>query len=175
LERAAEAYVGLGAPLRKDVLQLACDRDQNGRLLSGAHAYRIHFAPDKLPPMEAFWRLSCRPAQGHVERRALSDRAELALNSDGSLDLLIQHAAPPADQVSNWLPAPEGALSLAIRLYAPKASALAGDWRMPAVERIDTGSNSRRGGRWRPPPRSMLGPPRRPETRPSTAGWRTTR
>ena len=64
----------------------------------------------------------------------LRDRDPLAINPDGSLDLLIQHDPPAGPRAANWLPTPEGPFSLALRLYAPKAEALEGSWAPPGVE-----------------------------------------
>jgi len=41
-------------------------------------------------------------------------------NADGSLTLYIQKDSPGADKESNWLPAPDGPIYLAMRLYWPK-------------------------------------------------------
>jgi hypothetical protein len=36
---------------------------------------------------------------------------------------------------SNWLPAPDGPIIVAMRLYWPKEAALNGTWKPPAVQR----------------------------------------
>ena len=41
-------------------------------------------------------------------------------NTDGSLDIYLQNASPGADKESNWLPTPEGAFSMFLRLYLPQ-------------------------------------------------------
>jgi hypothetical protein len=70
-----------------------------------------------------------------INRFAIGDRDDLTSNADGSLDVYLQHANPGPDKVSNWLPAPEGALGITMRLYAPKAAALDGSWTPPPVRR----------------------------------------
>jgi hypothetical protein len=143
LTRAARAYAGMGAAVRDDVLSLICDRDESGRLLSGTDAYRIHFAAGALPPVRAFWWLSPEPAGDYGHRPSIGDRTDLALNPDGSLDLLIQAKPPQASQIANWLPSPAEAFSLVMRLYWARDEALSGAWRMPPVERLGSGAGRR--------------------------------
>jgi hypothetical protein len=144
LTRAARAHSGMGAPLREDQLTLVCAHDEKGRPVSGAHAYRIHFSRGALPPVDAFWRVSTRPAEGAAQRPGLGSRSDLALNPDGSLDIYLQHAPPGPNRMSNWLQTPEGAWSLVMRLYCPRAPALSAAWRSPSLQRIEPGSVSDR-------------------------------
>ena len=64
---------------------------------------------------------------------------ELKKNADGSLTLYIQKDLPGADKESNWLPAPDGPIYLAMRLYWPKTEAPSvlppgeGTWKPPAI------------------------------------------
>jgi hypothetical protein len=147
--RAAHAYAAFGAPLPEDRLTLVCDRDDCGRPLSGAHSYRIHFEPDALPPTQDFWRLSATPPAARGQRQGLSDRGELALNEDGSLDLIIQRDPPSIFRIRNWLPVPDGSWSLTMRLYGPARAALGRTWRMPPPERLDGGRRAEADGRLR--------------------------
>jgi hypothetical protein len=45
---------------------------------------------------------------------------DMKTNADGSLTLTIQKGSPGKDQESNWLPAPNGPITVAMRLYWPK-------------------------------------------------------
>jgi hypothetical protein len=73
-----------------------------------------------------------------IHRYALGDRDPLILNTDGSLDLIVQSDPPKDNGKSNWLPVKAGeAFLLNARLYWPKPQALNGSWAMPAVERLD--------------------------------------
>ena len=149
LARAAHAYATFGAPLPEERLTLVCDCDDCGRPLLGAHSYRIHFESEGLPPTQDFWRLSATPPAARGLRQGLSDRGELALNEDGSLDLFIQREPPPIFRIRNWLPVPDGRWTLTMRLYGPTRAALARTWRMPAPERLDRGRGADAGGRLR--------------------------
>jgi hypothetical protein len=60
----------------------------------------------------------------------------LKTNSDGSLDLYLQNENPGAAKESNWLPAPKGVLGITMRLYAPKAAALTGEWNPPPIKLV---------------------------------------
>jgi hypothetical protein len=164
LELAARAFAALGAPEREDTLTFSCQHDSQGEPLSGACSYAMHFPRSGLPPVEAFWWLSAQPAAAAIGRQGVGDRNDLVLNRDGSLDILIQSAPPAPSRIPNWLPAPDGHFSLSIRLHWPRTPALSGHWRMPPVERTDSGvtangPSSRRGARQ--PMSPINGPPRR--------------
>jgi hypothetical protein len=176
LARAARAYTSAGAPLREDLLILVCERDESGHRLSGSHRYRIHFSKDAVPPVRAFWWLSARPPAGHEQQHGLGSYSDLELNPDGSFDIILQRDPPSADLIPNWLANPEGHFSLIMRLYTPRPAALQGGWRMPPVERIDTGStggHGRRVRRWRTPPQPPFTARPPDELEASTLAWRT--
>jgi hypothetical protein len=142
--RGAVAMVGLGANLPQDALYPNTQLDHQGQVLSGQHRYRLHFASDQLPPVQAFWSVTAYGEDeflidNPIKRYALGDRDPLKFNADGSLDLWIQAQAPQDLALqSNWLPVKSQAkFLLNARLYWPKADALQGRWKMPVVERID--------------------------------------
>jgi hypothetical protein len=140
LTRAFVAMAGLGANLPEDAIYPLAVQDADGQPFSGANTYVLHFKKDELPPVDAFWSLTMYDAQGFavpnpLNRFALGDRDALRFNPDGSLDIYIQHDNPGGDKESNWLPAPEGAMGLTMRLYAPRYEALDGSWNPPAVTR----------------------------------------
>ena len=71
-----------------------------------------------------------------IGRYALGDQDDLHYNSDGSLDLYVQHEIPDGKE-SNWLPAPEGSFGLALRLYWPREEILTRKWKAPPVQRVE--------------------------------------
>ncbi len=88
-----------GSGLPEDLTALLLAADSLGRPLDGAHRYVLHFDSGQLPPAGALWSLAAYDGQGlpmanPVDRYALGDRDPLQYNADGSLDLVISHAAP---------------------------------------------------------------------------------
>ncbi len=139
--RALVALVGLGANLPQDAIYPMTTVDGEGKSLTGANRYVIHFDKDRIPPTNAFWSVTMYDMQRFfvpnlIDRYAIGDRDRLKFNADGSLDLFIQHDSSGPERESNWLPAPKGEFNLIMRLYWPKASMLDGSWKVPPVQRL---------------------------------------
>ena len=139
--RAFVALVGLGALPPEEAVYPNARKDREGKPLDGQHRYRIHFDPGKTPPVDAFWSLTMYDEKGFlvdnpIHRYAIGNSDDLKYNQDGSLDILIQHDRPVQGD-TNWLPAYGGTFEVSMRLYMPKPSFLAGEWKLPAIERID--------------------------------------
>lgn len=114
--------------------------DGAGHTLSGRHHYRMRFPAGQLPPNQAFWSLTMGDAHNRVvanpiDRYSVSDRSGLAPNADGSIDIYIQNA-PPAENQSNWLPAPSGRFILWLRVYRPGQTILDGKYEVPPVVEV---------------------------------------
>lgn len=140
LLRALIGFAGLGALPPEEAIYPMTAVDGDGKLLTGASRYVLHFNKDDIPPADAFWSLTMYgPDQffvaNPINRFAIGDRDKLAFNADGSLDLYIQHDSPGAEKESNWLPAPAGGFSMNLRLYLPRPQANDGRWIPPAVKR----------------------------------------
>ncbi len=141
LKRAIVARVGLGANPPEDAIYPLLVTDADGAPPTGDHDYLCHFPVGELPPADAFWSITMYDAHGFqvanaINRFAIGDRDALTYNSDGSLDIYIQHASPGPARESNWLPAPLGPLGITMRIYAPQAEALDGRWNPPPVRRL---------------------------------------
>jgi len=140
--RAVVARVGLGANLPEDAMYPSTHLDAQGKALNGRHAYRIHFAADQLPPVNAFWSVTAYGADNFLianaeNRYAVGSLSSLTPNADGSIDILIQASAPAKGMNNHWLPVKPGEdFLLNARLYWPQPQALDGRWSMPAVERL---------------------------------------
>jgi hypothetical protein len=138
LKRAMIAQLGLGANLPEDAIYPLNLADAEGRPLDGSRNYVLHFEPDALPPVDAFWSVTLYDPEGFqianpLNRFAVSSWMPFVRNADGSLDLHIQNQSPGSDREANWLPAPKGPFNLTMRLYAPQSAALTGRWAPPAV------------------------------------------
>ncbi|MFX1674794.1 DUF1254 domain-containing protein [Paraburkholderia sp. A2WS-5] len=108
---------------------------------TGKHRYMLRFEPGQLPPVDAFWSLTPYelPSQLLVDNpigRYLVNSAMLPAlkrDPDGAVTIYIQHERPAHDEESNWLPAPNGPLKIALRLYLPKSEVLSGTWKPPVL------------------------------------------
>lgn len=141
--RAGVALYGLGANLPEDAVYPAARTDADGAPLRGGEVYRIRFAPEALPPVNAFWSVTLYDDAGYfIEnaqgRYALTSRDDLVADEDGGLTLDIHAGPPEPGREANWLPAPRsGTFTLLARLYWPQEAVLTGEWSMPLVGRIE--------------------------------------
>jgi hypothetical protein len=141
-QRAAIAFIGLGANLREDAVYPTAYTDQDGQPLTSKHRYVLHFDQKQLPPVNAFWSLTMYDQDSFlvanpIGRYGLGDRDPLKYNADGSLDLYLQHQSPGPDKEANWLPAPAADFNVTLRLYWPKRAVLDGAWTPPPIKRVD--------------------------------------
>jgi hypothetical protein len=142
--RGIVALVGLGANLPEDAVYPTTYVDAEGKALNGANRYMLHFDKGLTPPVNAFWSVTMYDAQSFfvenaANRYAISSWMPVKRNSDGSIDLYLQHDSPGKDKEANWLPAAEGDFNLTLRMYWPKdknPSIIDGSWKPSAVTRM---------------------------------------
>lgn len=119
-----------------------------GEELDGSkHQYTLTFAKGGLPPVNAFWSVTMYDGKTQLLIKNPIDRylinspmlPRMKKNKDGSLTLYIQKESPGKDLESNWLPAPDGPIYLAMRLYWPRTEPPSilppgsGTWSPPAI------------------------------------------
>ena len=131
-KRAVSAWRGLGVNAPEDAIFLSARFDAGGRKLDGANRYVLHFDRGNVPPADGFWSVALYDDAQHfvanrINRHQLQDD-DLKPNADGSVDIYIQNAEPPADKQSNWLPAPKAGFNIMLRIYAPRQDVLDGRW-----------------------------------------------
>lgn len=127
LQRAYVAAYGWGANLSEDANYPNTKVDNTGAPLNGSNVYRVHFAKGMTPPVNGFWSVTMYDDQYYfypnpLNKLTVSPRNDLKYNADGSLDLYFSHTQPPHVPQSNWLPAPDAAFILMMRLYWPKTT-----------------------------------------------------
>jgi hypothetical protein len=144
LYRMAGAVYGIYGNSKQEAMYPSYAVDATGKKLDGTNRYTLRFAPDKFPPVNAFWSLTMYdfPAQlmvsNPLNRYVLNSpmMPQFRKDADGGLTLYFQSDSPGADKESNWLPAPKGPFLLVMRLYWPKPEALDGKWVAPPLQRV---------------------------------------
>jgi hypothetical protein len=150
LKRAAGAKAGIYGNDAVEAAYPLGKLDSEGRPLDGnKYNYTLTFPANQLPPVNAFWSVTMYDGktqlliENPINRYLINSPmlSTMKKNADGSLTLYIQHKSPGLDKESNWLPAPNGPIYMAMRLYWPKTEALSilpvgkGTWQPPGVKR----------------------------------------
>ena len=142
LYRMAAAVIGIYGNSAQEASYPLYYVDEAGQKLDGANRYTLRFAPDQLPPVNAFWSMTMyeMPASllvdNPINRYLLNSPMlpQFKRDADGGLTLLIQNESPGKDKEANWLPGPKGPFSVVMRLYWPKPAALDGSWKKPPMK-----------------------------------------
>jgi hypothetical protein len=140
--RAVVSVIGLGANLAEDAIYPNAFVDGDGKPLSGANKYVVHFDKGQPPPANAFWSLTMYNAQSFmvenpINRYDIASWMPLKYNKDGSLDIYVQRDSPGKDKEANWLPAAAGEFSITMRVYWPKPEMIKGTWEPPPLKRVN--------------------------------------
>jgi hypothetical protein len=148
LMRAAAARGGIYGNDAIEAMYPITRTTATGETLDGSkHNYTLTFAKGSLPPVNAFWSVTMYDGKSQllienpINRYLINSPMlpGMKTNPDGSLTIYIQKDSPGKDKESNWLPAPNDTIYLAMRLYWPKETppsilpAGNGTWQPPAV------------------------------------------
>jgi len=148
LKRAAAAKGGIyGNDAAEAMYPMARDTAAGEPIDTGKNKYTLTFPAGQLPPVNAFWSVTMYDGktqlliQNPINRYLINSPMlpGMKKNPDGSLTLYIQKDSPGKAKESNWLPAPDGAAYLVMRLYWPKTEAPSilpageGSWQPPGV------------------------------------------
>lgn len=145
LYRFAGAVLGIYANSKDDAIYPMYRVDADGDPLDASkHSYTLRFEPGQYPPVHAFWSLTmynlpeslmvANPINRYLINSPMLP--DLKKDADGGLTIYIQHESPGMDREANWLPAPDGPLWMAMRIYWPKTQALDGTWKAPALKKV---------------------------------------
>lgn len=122
--------------------------DAKSELLDGSkHNYTLTFPAGQTPPVNAFWSVTMYDGKTQfliknpINRYLINSPmvSGMKKNRDGSLTIYIQKDSPGKALEANWLPAPDGPIYLAMRLYWPKETppsvlpAGEGTWKPPGI------------------------------------------
>jgi hypothetical protein len=140
LDRAVGVEVGGILPnVPKQAVYGQWTKDASGASMDGSKAsYTFTLPKGQLPPVRFFWSLTMYDLRTRllvdnpIDRYSIGDRTEgLQYGPDGSLTLYVQKASPGKGKESNWLPAPDGPMSIISRMYGPEPSILDGTYKFP--------------------------------------------
>jgi hypothetical protein len=144
LRASAVGMLGYGGNIAEEAMYLPAFTDGKGEPLQSGRRYRIHFAADNLPPVNAFWSVTVygvpenQLRDNPINRYAFGDRTPtLERGADGSIDIHVQKERPDGEKAANWLPTGDGPFWLIMRLYVPAEKALTGGYVPPPVERVE--------------------------------------
>jgi len=144
LSRATCQLTALGAFPPAEAIYFFAMRDSENVALNGSHIYTLTFPNGQIPPLHplGFWSLTMyneafllvdNPLNRYIIR---PDQPGLTYSPDGSLTLYLQAEKPAGFPEGNWLPAPKGAFSVALRTYLPKDVILDGTWFPPGIMKV---------------------------------------
>lgn len=154
LKRAGGAMAGIYGNDAEEAMYLLGRKDSKGGTLDGSkNNYTLTFAKGELPPVNAFWSVTMYYSatqflvENPINRYLVNSPMiqNMKKNTDGSVTIYIQNKTPGKDKESNWLPAPNGPIYLALRMYYPSPATDAssvlppgkGTWGPPGVEIAD--------------------------------------
>jgi hypothetical protein len=146
LERTRVVEQTLGTQVPTQAVYFGASRAQSGTTttaLDGTRSYQIRFPAGDLPPhgSDGFWSITLYNAAGFlvanpINRYSIGNETPgLVRDADGSLTVVVSASRPSQTNV-NWLPAPDGAFSLVLRVYDPTAQVLDGSWSPPVIRTI---------------------------------------
>jgi hypothetical protein len=148
LMRAGGAKAGIYANDAVEATYPYTRTDAKGETLDGSkHNYTLTFPAGQQPPVNAFWSVTMYDGKSQlliknpINRYLINSPTlpGMKKNADGSLTLYIQKDSPGKAKESNWLPAPNDTIYLAMRLCWPKETlpsilpAGNGTWQPPAI------------------------------------------
>lgn len=119
-------------------------RDNRGRPLNGKHSrgYVLTFPKRKIPEAERFWSVTAYTPNAielvkNSARKYLVARYTpgLVYNSNGSVSIYMATEQPAGVPAANWLPVPDGAFNIMLRVYGPEGSVADETYVPPAIKR----------------------------------------
>lgn len=118
---------------------LSTYRDGQGQWFDGGRTYRLHVPPEV--PAGQWWSVALYDIETRCfidtkyDKAEIGSRSGLAMNRDGSVDLVFAPEPPTDSPESNWVPTTPGrAWFTCFRLYAPLKPYFDASWKLPDIE-----------------------------------------
>lgn len=144
LDRAAlTEYIQYGNDLQAAYYAMAFVDDSAVPLDGADFAYRITFTPDNMPQCTRFWSITAYtpgPVElvpNSIDKYVVASYTPgLVTDENGEITVYVQATAPRDGSTANWLPVPEGAFNLMLRIYGPQGTAADGTYLPPKIRRV---------------------------------------
>jgi hypothetical protein len=145
MERAVGAMGGIYGNSTEETVYPSYLTDETGKRFDTARSnYTLRFGPGQLPPVNAFWSVTMYDANtkflvdNPLGRYLINSPllSSLRKDADGGVTLYLQHKSSGTEAESNWLPAPNGPMSVVMRLYLPKPEVISGQWKPPPIRTV---------------------------------------
>jgi hypothetical protein len=141
LMRAVQPAAGfvVNDPVEATYLNVSVDGD--GKPLTGANKYVIHFEKGGQPDVKAFWSVTMYDLKYNlvanpIDRYSLGDRSGMTPDADGGLTIYVQKESPGGTKESNWLPSPDGKFFMVMRTYLPGIDIVNQTWHPPKITAV---------------------------------------
>jgi hypothetical protein len=141
LTRAAIQLTQMGLLPLDEAVYFFAYADASGASLRGDRPVDLRFAPGDLPPCRSlgFWSLTMYDERSllvdnEIDRYVIRpDTPGLVADDDGGLTIHLSARRPDPESGGNWLPAPDGPFTVALRMYLAEAEVLDGRWVPPPL------------------------------------------
>jgi hypothetical protein len=141
LSRAATQLTQMGLLPLDEAVYFFAYADASGAALRGDRPVELRFAPGELPPCRSlgFWSLTMYDdrsllVDNDIDRYLIRpDTPGLVADSDGGLTIDLGRRRPNRQSGGNWLPAPDGPFTVALRVYLAEPEVLDGRWVPPPL------------------------------------------
>jgi len=146
LRRAFSSFSGPAANVPEEQYYITTVQDSSLSLLDGSISnYKIHFNAGSFPDLNSkwgYWSIGLYTTDlflypNSINRYAVgSNNHDLLYNTDGSLDIYIQHSQPIGSDPSlvNWLPCPASSFRLIFRMFSASSNQIFYPTNLPSVD-----------------------------------------
>jgi hypothetical protein len=141
LFRAVQMLAGFVANDPDEGTYLNVSVDGDGKPLTGANKYVIHFDKGGQPNVKAFWSVTMYDLKYNlianpINRYSIGDRSGMKPDANGGLTIYVQKDSPGPDKETNWLPAPDRQFFMIMRTYLPAEDIVNQTWQPPKITAV---------------------------------------
>lgn len=144
-EKALSSSSGIPGVVEAKSSYVRAYNDNKMKVLHADYTYKLHFAPQALPPVRSFWSITAysdtgeSKIQGDVKSWINSAKDKLHYHDDGSLTIYISREDQRRVEYENWLEIPtKDRFNLILRMYDVSEFVNGSHYQAPKIERFHT-------------------------------------